>query len=128
MRGRFCHSLTHSLTRPLTPLLVRFCNRWLSSATPFKFSAFSRAKHHFGFIYFTVKTRLTSAKYSSAGNANHGIFQLKSETARSRVELTARSRVELTARSRVELTAQSRVELTARCESRVEFESPHRYS
>ena len=44
----------------------------------FKLSAFPRAKHIF--IYFPVKTRQTSAKYPSAGNANHGIFQLKNES------------------------------------------------
>ena len=65
-----------SLTRSLTPLLVRFVTTGYAMRAPFKFSfksiGFPRTKHHFGFIF--VKACHTSAKYLSAGNANHRTF------------------------------------------------------
>ena len=73
VRRRFCHSLTHSATHSAVSSI---CNRWLSSAGSVQILSLN----HFGFIYFPVKIRQTSAKYPSAGNAKHGIFQLKNES------------------------------------------------
>ena len=54
--------VTHSLTHSLTPLLVRFVTAGLAVRAPFASTPIP------------VKTWQTSAKYPSAGNANHGIF------------------------------------------------------
>ena len=44
MRGRFCHSLTHSLTRST---VIQCVTAGKAVRAPFNFSGFPRAKHNF---------------------------------------------------------------------------------